>query len=87
MHSLLFGSEFLASVKKLDAHLKERVQQQLELLQQDVFSAKLHTKPLHGKLAGFYSLRVGRDYRIIFQFRDGQEIVLLDIKPRDKIYR
>ena len=87
MYSLVFGNEFLSSVKKLENKLKRRINVSLKLLEQNPFSPKLHAKPLQGKLAGFYSCRIGRDYRIVFKFLDENTITLLKAAPRDKIYR
>lgn len=87
MYSLVFGNEFLNSVKKLDPPVKRNINARLKLLEQNPFHPKLHTKPLQGKLTGFYSLRVGRDYRVVFKFLEGGVIVLLRADRRDKIYK
>ena len=41
-------------------------------------------KPLHGKYADFFRLRVG-DYRIIFE-REKDDIFILEVLPRGKVY-
>ena len=43
-------------------------------------------EPLHGKLSGKYKIRVG-NYRIILKFISEKEIFLLEVGPRDKIYK
>ncbi len=41
-------------------------------------------KPLHGKYADFFRLRVG-DYRIIFE-KEKDDIFILEVLPRGKVY-
>jgi len=87
MHTILFGDGFLNSVKKIEKSLAIRLNSQLIFLQQDPFHAKLHTKSLNGKLAGFYSFRIGKDYRIIFKFLGNKTIMLVIIAHRREVYR
>ena len=87
MHTILFGDGFFNSVKKLVKSIAIKINSQLSFLQQDPFHAKLHTKPLHGNLAGFYSFRVGRDYRIIFKFIGNKTILLVVVAHRREVYR
>ncbi len=87
MYGLIFGDEFLSSVKKLDGKLKRRVNASLKLLEENPFHPKLHTKPLQGRLVGFYSSRVGRGYRIVFRFSQNNTIILLKAAPRGEIYK
>ncbi len=48
---------------------------------------KLHSKPLVGKLKGFYSFRITRNWRVIFSFLDRETIFLIDVAHRKDIYR
>ena len=87
MHTILFGDGFIDSVKKLEKSVTIKINSQLSFLQQDPFHAKLHTKPLHGKLAGFYSFRISRDYRVIFKFIGNQTVLLVVVAHRREVYR
>lgn len=87
MYLILFGSNFLVSAKRLDKKIRSRLKKNLDILRENPFHSTLHTKPLRGDLANFYSFRVGRNYRVIFQFSEGKKIILLTIKPRDKVYK
>ncbi|MBI2024813.1 MAG: type II toxin-antitoxin system RelE/ParE family toxin [Candidatus Harrisonbacteria bacterium] len=87
MHSLVFGNSFVFSVKKLDHGTKLQVDALLQVLKNNPFHPRLHTKPLHGKLAGFYSFRIGRDYRAVFKFLDNKKIFLLRVKHRKEVYK
>ncbi|HDH31673.1 MAG TPA: hypothetical protein ENH26_02770 [Candidatus Wolfebacteria bacterium] len=51
------------------------------------FNSKLHTKPLIGKLKGFYSFRITRGWRVIFNFLNHQKIFLIDVAHRKDIYK
>ncbi|MBI2635515.1 MAG: type II toxin-antitoxin system mRNA interferase toxin, RelE/StbE family [Parcubacteria group bacterium] len=51
------------------------------------FHSSLHTKPLTGKLSGFYSFRLSRDYRVIFKIISSEEIYLIRVGHRRDIYR
>lgn len=86
MYSLYYGKSFLSSIEKLDSKIQLKIQTKLAVLQQDPHHSTLHTKPLQGTLAGFYSFRVGRDYRVIFQFLEEKKILLLSAKPRGSVY-
>ena len=87
MYSLVFGENFLSSVKKLDIKLKRKINSQLKILQQNPFHSRLHTKPLHGQLAEFHSLRIGRDYRLVFKFTNNKTLLLVAVEHRSKVYK
>jgi addiction module RelE/StbE family toxin len=87
MISLVYGNNFLSSVRKIPRQQQEKLANLLELFQDNPFYPKLHTKHLTGKLSGFYSFRITRDWRVIFQFLSPQEIQLLEAKHRKDIYR
>ena len=86
MHVFSTG-RFLKSASYLPASTQEKLAKLLDLLQETPFHPKLHTKPLAGKLAGFYSFRVARDWRVVFQFIAVDSIQLLDVGNRKDIYR
>jgi addiction module RelE/StbE family toxin len=85
--NIVYESSFIASAKKLDKEIKIKLTNQIDILKENPFHPKLHTKPLAGPLKGFYSFRVGRDYRAIFMFLENNAIQLLRVAKRDKIYR
>lgn len=87
MYQILFGNKFLKSAEKLDKRLKSRLKTSLDILSENPFNTALRTKSLSGKLAGFYSFRLGRDQRVIFEFIANNKIYLLQAGDRKDIYR
>jgi len=87
MISIVYGSSFLKSAKKLPAKIQIKLSKQLSLIGENPFHSLLHTKSLTGKLAGFYSFRITRDWRVIFQFLQKDKIQLLQADNRKDIYK
>jgi len=87
MITLHYTREFLKDSKKLPNSIKLRLAEQLERLSKNPFDPKLHTKLLRGKLAGLYSFRITREWRVIFHFEDLENIKLLGVGHRKEIYR
>jgi addiction module RelE/StbE family toxin len=84
---IFYTNSFLKSVKKLPNPQKKKLSQLLEILRQQPFHLKLHTKQLTGSLTGFYSFRITRDWRVIFQFIEQNAIKLIEVAHRKEIYR
>lgn len=82
MHILHFGNAFLDSIKKLDRVVQLQIKKKLEKLE----NGKAKIEPLRGELSGKYKVRVG-NYRIILKFLNETNILLLEVGPRDKIYK
>lgn len=87
MIKIIYTKRFLRSTKKLPNSLQNRLAEKLELLQKDPFLSFLHTKSLTGELAGSYSFRITRDWRVIFYFIDTETIKLIDVGNRKDIYQ
>ena len=87
MIRVLFGSNFRRSVEKTPKSEQRKLGNLLEFLQQNPYHPKLHTKPLTGDLSGFYSFRITRGWRVIFQFLDPETIQLLRVINRKDAYR
>ena len=71
--------------KKAAKHF-EKIPRQYQIKIEAVLEKLPHgdVKPLHGKYADFFRLRVG-DYRIIFE-REKDDIFILEVLPRGKVY-
>lgn len=86
MFKIVLGSKFIVHFKKLPISIKKKTDSLVGFLAIDYRDSRLHTKKLHGS-NNFYSFRVNRDYRVIFQFLDNQTIHLLNISHRKDIYK
>lgn len=86
MIKLEYSKNFLKSAKKLPYPVTKNLADLLVVLQENPFHSTLHTKKLSGPLAGFYSFRITRDWRVIFQFLNPETIKLLRVGHRKDIY-
>ena len=87
MIQLIYSKHFLKSAKRLPAKIKNKLATKLEILQKNPFHPSLHTKPLTGQLFGFYSFRITREWRVIFQFLTSEVINLIEVGHRKDIYK
>lgn len=63
---IVYSSDFIKSAKSIPKPIQKKLAALLEILNENPFHPKLHTKPLVGPLRGFYSFRITRDWRVIF---------------------
>ncbi|MBI4175478.1 type II toxin-antitoxin system mRNA interferase toxin, RelE/StbE family [Candidatus Berkelbacteria bacterium] len=84
---LVYPKRFLKSVGGLPQAQQRKLASLLTILHDQPFDKRLHTKALSGSLTGFYSLRITRDWRVIFQFLDARTIQLVDVAHRKEVYR
>ncbi len=85
---IVYSQDFIKSARSAPKVIQRKLAALLEVLKANPFYSKLHTNPLVGKLKGFYSFRITRDWRVIFSFRNHQSIIfLIDIAHRKDIYR
>ena len=87
MIEIVYGNYFLKSAKKIPKIQQEKLAELLEVLKENPFHRLLHTNLLTGPLIGFYSFRITRDWRVIFQFVAPKHIKLIEIGHRKDIYR
>ncbi|MBI4253101.1 type II toxin-antitoxin system YoeB family toxin [Candidatus Uhrbacteria bacterium] len=84
---LRYGDHFLKNARALPKPQQKKLARLLEVLEANPYHSLLHTKPLTGELAGLYSFRITRDWRVIFRFDSPIEIILIDVGNRKNIYR
>lgn len=87
MVEVVYNARFLKLARKLPKAQTKKLAKLLEKFQIDPFYPTLHTKPLSGQLIGFYSFRITRDWRVIFQFLSTDKIQLVEIGHRRDIYK
>lgn len=84
---VVYGNNFLKAVSDLPKKIQIKLDSLISYLTQDPFHPLLHSKPLSGNLAGSYSFRITRDWRVIFIFEEIDIIKLIKVGNRKNIYR
>lgn len=84
---IVYSNDFVKSAKFAPKPVQKKLTGLIEILQNNPFHSKLHTKPLVGKLKEFYSFRITLDWRVIFIFLNSEIISLIEIAHRKDIYR
>ncbi len=82
-----YSSRFIRSFGKLPVDLQQRVKEQEYIFKDNAFDVRLKTHKLHGSRAGEWAYSVDYEYRIVFAFHDGDEVVYFDIGTHDELYR
>lgn len=65
---------------------KEAFHEKLKIFKIDPFTPNLRTHKLSGDLRDNYSFRIGYDLRVVFQFTNDGNVVLLDIGTHKDVY-
>lgn len=84
---IVYCKNFIKSARTLPKPIHRKLADLLEILNKNPFHPGLHTKPLAGKLKGFYSFRITREWRVIFSFLNTGSIFLIDVRHRKDIYK
>jgi len=84
------SKEFIRSLEKLSPQVRKKIRKRLELLLQDFRYPSLHTEKLQG--AAFtgndvWSIRVDRNYRILFIIHKEENAYFLIAVGKHDIYR
>jgi len=87
--NLIWGSSFKRAYKKMTAanpDLKPKIAQALKTFADNPLHPSLKTHKLSGKLKGLWAFVVAYDCRVVFQFLDDQDVLLIDIGKHDEVY-
>ncbi|MCL4316482.1 MAG: type II toxin-antitoxin system RelE/ParE family toxin [Gammaproteobacteria bacterium] len=80
-YRLRIPDEAARLIRGLHPHLKKKLRASLQTILSDPSSGKA----LKEELAGLWSLRVSR-FRIIYRMRGAQQIEIIAVGPRERIY-
>ncbi len=94
MRNLIWGKTFIRAFKRVIKkypHLRNDIEETLELLVENPYAPILVTHKLKGKLSGLWACSAGYDIRIIFDFvksenQTEEDILLLGIGTHDDVY-
>ncbi len=81
-----FSPRFFKSFEKLPHPIQALAKKKDEWFRQNPFDARLNTHKLKGELAGAWAYSINREYRVLFRFLDGDEVIYYDVGTHD-IYR
>ncbi len=84
---IVYSKDFIKSAKSLPGTIQRKLADLLEILKDNHFDGKLHTKPLAGELRGYYSFRITRDWRVVFVIKNPDIIFLIEVAHRKNIYK
>jgi mRNA interferase RelE/StbE len=81
MDKLLVPGEIRELIRKMHPSLKKKIKSSLKMVLSDPYSGKA----LVDELAGLRSFKVS-SFRIIYRIKDPEQIELVAIGPRERIY-
>lgn len=67
-------------------HLKKLFWERMEVFLNDPFSPQLRTHKLSGKLKGSWAFSIDDNIRVVFEFIDKDEVLLVDFGTHDEVY-
>jgi len=86
-NEIVYGEGFWKDVDKLPKEAQGKLPELFEILAENAFDPRLHTKPLGPPLLGRYSFRITRDWRVAFIFAGDHRLKILMAGNRDKVYQ
>ena len=86
-NEIIYEKDFRNDVDDLPKKVQNKLSRLIEILRENPFDPRLHTKRLGSPLQVAFSFRITRDYRVGFIFLDSRIIKLLAADTRDNIYR
>jgi mRNA-degrading endonuclease RelE of RelBE toxin-antitoxin system len=81
-----YTSDFIKAFEKLPKSIQEKAVGQESIFRENPNDSRLHLKALKGRLKGLLSFRVTRNYRIIFSWKDRENVLFYEIGDRKFIY-
>lgn len=86
MHKIFYTKAFLKQYNKLSSNLKNKAKKAIELFKQNPKNPILKSHKLEGKLKDKYSFSIDQKNRIVFEFSNEGNFILLKIGNHD-VYR
>ncbi len=74
-----FTPSFLKQFNKLEPALQDEVEEKIELFRDKSKHKSLKVHTLQGRLSGLHSFSVNYSYRIIFEYLNPNEVLLLKV--------
>ena len=71
---------------KNNSRLKKKFWGKMESFLENPFIPQLRTHKLSGQLAGLWAFSIDDDCRIVFEFIDKDQVLLIDVGSHDEVY-
>ena len=82
-----YTPEFEKRYRKLSLSIKRKSEKQISLFIRDPRYPSLHVEKLEPKSKQYWSLRIDKQYRIIFRFLSENTVVFVGVGEHDWIYK
>lgn len=87
MITIKFSSRFPRALKKCSDEIAPLLDESIALFLRNPNDPRLHSKPLTGTLKGYWSFRVGRNFRVLYQQLSRDLYLFYDIDDRKDVYK
>jgi len=77
------SSRFKRSFKRMPHHIKADFANKIDVFKKHPFHPSLHTHKLSGNLADYYSFYLKDDFRVLFEFVESEDVLLINIGSHD----
>lgn len=84
--NIFYSEVFLKRTENIPQEIIDLVVKKEQIFEKSPLHPSLRTHPLKGRLKGYWSLSINKQYRIIFQYKENGDILFLSIGKHD-IYR
>jgi addiction module RelE/StbE family toxin len=84
---IIYAQSFIRDAQRLPRDAQERLQEQVERFRANPLDPRLHAKALHGRLEGYSSFRITRNYRALYRWSGQAVYILLAVDDRKDVYR
>lgn len=83
---IVFHKSFEKKYKKLPNKIKLKIKETNILFVKDPYNVALNNHALHGKYAGYRSINITGNVRIIYKFLDKDTVIFSEIGTRSELY-
>lgn len=80
---IIYSGQFAKKYKKLPVNIKAIAEKKEEIFRSDIFDPRIKTHKLHGRLDEFWAFSINENYRIIFEFGEGDLVYFHTIGTHD----
>lgn len=81
-----YTEQFIRDFRSLPKEMQRLAIRQETIFRADATDPRLHTKALKGTLKGLYSVRVTRNYRVLYAWKEKNVALFYEIGDRQYIY-